>query len=86
MCDYIAREKSTYRTIYIGGYYMRTLVDGYEIFGDRRYLDVAVAYSDYLLKGANAGSRGQTSAFNTVTSLTGRAVADIISPGVDSRW
>ncbi|MGH9616309.1 MAG: hypothetical protein ACRD28_06160, partial [Acidobacteriaceae bacterium] len=35
--------------IYVGGYYMRDLVDGYEIFGDRRYLDTAIAYGDYLL-------------------------------------
>ena len=28
---------------------MRTLVAGYEIFGDRRYLDTAIAYGDYLL-------------------------------------
>jgi len=29
---------------------MRDLVAGYEIFGDRRYLDTAIAYGDYLLK------------------------------------
>jgi hypothetical protein len=28
---------------------MRTLVAGYEILGDRRYLDTAIAYGDYLL-------------------------------------
>jgi hypothetical protein len=49
LCDYIVKEKATYSTIYIGGYYMRTLVAGYEIFGDKRYLDTAVAYGDYLL-------------------------------------
>lgn len=36
--------------IYVGGYYMRTLVAGYEILGDRRYLDTAIAYGDYLLQ------------------------------------
>lgn len=49
MCDYIVAEKATVPTIYVGGYYMRALVDGYEIFGDHRYLDTAMAYGDYLL-------------------------------------
>jgi hypothetical protein len=49
MCDYIVANKATVPTIYVGGYYMRTLVDGYEILGDRRYLDTALAYGDYLL-------------------------------------
>jgi hypothetical protein len=48
-CDYILAEKATVPTIYVGGYYMRTLVDGYEILGDRRYLNAAFAYSDYLI-------------------------------------
>ncbi|MGH9451472.1 MAG: hypothetical protein ACRD11_13190 [Terriglobia bacterium] len=43
-------NRSDEPTIYVGGYYMRDLVAGYEIFGDRRYLDTAVAYGDYLLK------------------------------------
>ncbi len=49
ICDFIVKEKSTFPTIYVGGYYMRTLVAGYEIFGDRRYLNTAIAYGDYLL-------------------------------------
>ena len=48
-CDYIVANKARVPTIYVGGYYMRTLVDGYEILGDQRYLDTALAYSDYLL-------------------------------------
>jgi hypothetical protein len=48
-CDYIVANKATVPTIYVGGYYMRTLVDGYEILGDHRYLDSALAYGDYLL-------------------------------------
>ena len=48
-CDYIVANKANVPTIYVGGYYMRTLVDGYEILGDRRYLDTALAYSDWLL-------------------------------------
>jgi hypothetical protein len=50
LCDYIVKEKRDFPTIFIGGYYMRTLVDGYEIFGDRGYLDTALAYGDALLK------------------------------------
>ena len=49
ICDFIVTQKSTFPTIYVGGYYMRDLVAGYEIFGDRRYLDAAIAYGDYLL-------------------------------------
>lgn len=49
LCDYIVKEKVAFPTIYIGGYYTRTLVAGYEIFHDRRYLDAAIAYGDYLL-------------------------------------
>jgi hypothetical protein len=49
ICDLIVKEKSTFPTIYVGGYYMRDMVAGYEIFGDRRYLDTAIAYGDYLL-------------------------------------
>ena len=50
ICDFIVKNKSTFPTIYVGGYYMRDLVDGYEIFGNREYLDTAIAYGDYLLK------------------------------------
>lgn len=49
VCDFIMQKKSTFSTIYVGGYYMRTLVAGYEILGDRRYLDTAISYGDYLL-------------------------------------
>jgi hypothetical protein len=36
--------------------------------------------------GADTSSKGSANAFNTVTSLTGRALADILSPGVDANW
>ncbi|MGI8958334.1 MAG: hypothetical protein ACR2IV_00955 [Bryobacteraceae bacterium] len=39
-----------------------------------------------LYEGANPGPVDRASAFNTTTSLTGRAIADILSPGVDARW
>jgi len=50
LCDYIAVEKPTYPIMFVAGYYMRTLVDGYIIFGDHRYLETALAYGDLLLK------------------------------------
>jgi hypothetical protein len=50
LCDWIVKNRPRYHTIYVGGYYMRDLVAGYEIFGDRKYLDTAIAYGDYLLK------------------------------------
>ncbi len=50
LCDYIVKNKSTYPTRFIAAYYMRDLVDGYEIFGNRQYLNTAIAYGDYLLK------------------------------------
>jgi len=53
LCDYIVQNKSDVPTIYTGGYYMRTLVAGYEILGKQRYLDAAIAYADGLLKKQN---------------------------------
>jgi hypothetical protein len=50
ICDYIVSQKSTFSHIYVGGYYMRTLVGGYEVLGDHRYLNTAIAYGDYLLE------------------------------------
>ena len=60
LCDYIVANRSSgpvivehgknTTAIFVSGYYMRTLVAGYEILGDRRYLDIAIAYGDTLLK------------------------------------
>ncbi len=49
LCDYIASEKTNCQVIFTGGYYMRDLVAGYHIYGEKRYLDIAVAYADRLL-------------------------------------
>ncbi len=48
-CDYVATEKTNCQVIFTGGYYMRDLVAGYRIFGEKRYLGTAVAYADRLL-------------------------------------
>jgi hypothetical protein len=50
LCDFIAEKKSDVPIIYTSGYYMRTLAAGYEILGEQRYLDVATAYADGLVK------------------------------------
>lgn len=50
LCDFIVDKKSNVGTIYTGGYYMRTLVAGYEILGEQRYLDVAIGHADGLLR------------------------------------
>ena len=56
LCDYIVTERSDVQTIFTGGYFMRDLVAGYRIFGERHYLDTAVAYADRLL--AKQSERG----------------------------
>ncbi len=48
-CDYVLAHRQDHKTIFIGGYYARTLVAGYRIFGDRSYLEAAIAYGDKLL-------------------------------------
>jgi hypothetical protein len=60
LCDFIVANKASgpvltrhgkpTTAISIAGYYMRALVAGYEIFGERRYLDTASTYGDTLLK------------------------------------
>ncbi len=49
LCDYIVTNKRDMPTIFVAGYYMRTLVAGYQILGDRRYLDTALEHGDKLL-------------------------------------
>ena len=50
LCEYIVNNKREVPTIFVAGYYMRTLVAGYRILGEQRYLDVALAHGDALLK------------------------------------
>ncbi len=75
ICDYIVQNKSTYPTIYIGGYYMRTLVAGYQILGDRQYLDTALAYGDYLLARQMPNGFWQTGYGPVYMADTGSAIA-----------
>ena len=49
LCDYIMVEKLDNPVMFRGAYYMRTLVAGHEIFGERKYLDAAIAFADKLL-------------------------------------
>lgn len=60
LCDYVVKEKSNNKVIFPAGYYMRSLVAGYKIFGEKRYLDVAIAYADTLLKKQSARGYWQT--------------------------
>ncbi len=50
VCEYIVKYKREMPTIFVAGYYMRTLVAGYQILGERRYLDIALEHGDALLK------------------------------------
>jgi len=74
LCDFISKEKQDVPTIFIGGYYMRTLVAGYEIFGERRYLDVAIAYADNLLKKQSPRGYWGTGYGNIYLADTGSAL------------
>jgi len=49
LCDFIVKEKANHKTTFVAGYYMRTLVVGYKMFGDERYLKTAINYADLLL-------------------------------------
>jgi len=75
ICDFIVANRASYPTIYIGGYYMRTLVAGSQIFGDKKYLDTAVAYGDYLLAHQMENGFWQTGYGPVYMADTGSAIA-----------
>ena len=75
LCDFIDREKKEVPSIFITGYYMRTLVAGYEIFGERRYLDTATAYADTLLRYQSDRGYWGTGYGNIYLADTGSAIA-----------
>lgn len=74
LCDYIATEKTNCEFIFIGGYYMRDLVAGYEIFGEKRYLDIAIDYADRLLEKQAPRGYWQTGYSRLYLADTGSAV------------
>ena len=79
LCEFISKEKRNVPTIFIGGYYMRTLVAGYQIFGEKRYLDVAIAYADGLLKKQSSRGYWPTGYGNIYLADTGSALGLFIT-------
>jgi hypothetical protein len=73
-CDYVAAEKRDVKYIFIGGYYMRDLVAGYRIFGEKRYLDTAIAYADGLLAKQSPRGYWQTGYSRVYLADTGSAL------------
>jgi hypothetical protein len=78
-CDYVLANKSQHKTIFIGGYYARTLAAGYRILGDRRYFDAAVAYGDHLLTLQSDRGYWPTGYGNIYLADTGSALGLFIS-------
>ena len=74
LCDYIAEQKQDVGVIFIGGYYMRDLVAGYKIFGEKRYLDTAIAYADRLLEKQSERGYWQTGYGRIYLADTGSAL------------
>lgn len=74
LCDYIVANKADFPAIFVGGYYMRTLVAGWEILGDRRYLETAEAYADRLLAKQSPKGYWATGYGNIYLADTGSAL------------
>lgn len=74
LCDYIVTEKADFPAIFVGGYYMRALVAGSEIFGERRYLQTAEAYADKLLAKQSPKGYWATGYGNIYLADTGSAL------------
>ena len=74
LCDYIVAQKKDVPVIFTGGYYMRDLVAGYKLFGDKRYLDTAVAYADGLLEKQSERGYWQTGYSRIYLADTGSAL------------
>lgn len=87
LCDFIVKNKPAYPTIFIGGYYMRTLVAGYEVLGDKQYLDTAIAYGDYLLAHQMPNGFWRTGYGPVYMADTGSALGllAVLYPHVDAR-
>lgn len=78
-CDYVLAHKQDHKTIFIGGYYARTLIAGYRIFGDRRYLNAAVTYGDRLLTLQSGRGYWPTGYGNIYLADTGSALGLFIA-------
>jgi len=79
LCDYIARSKRDMPTIFVAGYYMRTLVAGYQILQDRRYLDIALAHGDALLSKQMPNGYWGTGYGNIYLADTANALGEILA-------
>ncbi len=79
LCDYIVKEKRDMPTIFVAGYYMRTLVAGYQILGDRRYLDIALEHGDKLLTQQMPNGYWGTGYGNIYLADTGNALGEILA-------
>jgi hypothetical protein len=79
LCDYIVKNKRDMPTIFVAGYYMRTLVAGYQILGDQRYLDVALAHGDALLKKQMSNGYWGTGYGSIYLADTANALGEILT-------
>jgi hypothetical protein len=79
LCDFIVAEKPDNRVMFRGAYYMRTLVAGYEIFGERKYLETAVAFADRLLANQNPSGYWPTGYKAIFFADTGSAIGLFIA-------
>ncbi len=79
LCDYIVESKRDMPTIFVAGYYMRTLVAGYQILGERRYLDVALAHGDSLLAKQMPNGYWGTGYGNIYLADTANALGEILA-------
>jgi hypothetical protein len=78
LCDYIVENKRDMPTIFVAGYYMRTLVAGYQILGERRYLDIALAHGDALLGKQMPNGYWGTGYGNIYLADTANALGEIL--------
>ena len=79
LCDYIVENKRDMPTIFVAGYYMRTLVAGYQILGDRRYLEVALKHGDGLLAKQMPNGYWGTGYGNIYLADTANALGEILA-------
>lgn len=85
LCDHIVAEKAEFKVIFIGGYYMRTLVAAARILEEPAYLDTAVAWADSLLKRQMANGFWDTGYGTVFLADTGSALGLLMNlrPHVD---